>query len=287
MSLRQPIPSYINLEEFRTQKCTLRILVATNLCCASFGPHCCTMRQASAAIRKWFIVRDGEAPRRNLADEIPADNLQEFVMEINKHLEVMHLAIQKSVQEDSANDIHCFVLVNSLNSDATRMFSTFTLQELALFRSIIEEVVNSDDGEILETDAINLATTLEPRMKIADSEEAIEHLVLDKWLLRHSMDEHTISLSALTTSELQPYLQDLYPELAQKCFFCKILTFKGYRCTKCTTRVHRKCGKNFWAHKGAQSVLCPDPLCKEQWPNVEQTLKMKRQKVYDDEDATR
>ncbi|XP_042241282.1 non-structural maintenance of chromosomes element 1 homolog, partial [Homarus americanus] len=50
---------------------------------------------------------------------VAADNLQEFVLDINQQLEVMHLAVRKSIQEDSLTDTQCFVLVNLVNSDAT------------------------------------------------------------------------------------------------------------------------------------------------------------------------
>ncbi|XP_069175583.1 LOW QUALITY PROTEIN: non-structural maintenance of chromosomes element 1 homolog [Procambarus clarkii] len=207
---------------------------------------------------------------------VPPDNLHEFVMEINRRLEVMHLAIRKSIQEDLAEDIQCFVLVNTLNGETTRMGSTFNSQELALFKRIIEELVNSDDGELPETEAMNLATNLETRMKIGDSEEAIQRFIHDKWLLQHTRREKVVSLSALTISELQPYLEELYPELVQKCFLCKILTLKGYRCTKCSTRVHRGVGDRYFTRKNVQPVLCPDPECDEPWPHMEKCLKQKR-----------
>ncbi|XP_042236448.1 non-structural maintenance of chromosomes element 1 homolog [Homarus americanus] len=157
-----------------------------------------------------------------------------------------------------------------------RMASTFSPQELSLFRSIIEEIVYSDDGLIQETEAISLATSMEPRMKVSDSEELIQHLIQDKWLLQHGGKERQLSLSAVTASELSLYLEEVYEDCISKCFLCKIITFKGHRCTKCKVRVHRKCCRKFWMHQNTTSVTCPDPVCGEHWPHVELDLPQKR-----------
>ncbi|XP_071533619.1 non-structural maintenance of chromosomes element 1 homolog [Panulirus ornatus] len=208
---------------------------------------------------------------------VPSDNLQEFIQEINQELEAMHLRIRKSVQEDTATDTQCFVIINLLSGEATRMASTLSQQELALFRCIIEKIVQSDDGQIPEMEAINIGTFLEPRMKTGDCEEVVERLVQEKWLLLHIQEERMLSLSALTASELQVYLEESYPESVHKCFFCKILTIKGHSCTKCSTAVHRKCGLKFWTHQNSQSPVCPD--CGETWSHVEVNLPQKRQKL--------
>lgn len=65
-----------------------------------------------------------------------------------------------------------------------RMNSTFTSQELALFRKVIEAIVQSEDGSILITEAINMAFNLKQKMKIGESEALIDRLVQDGWLLQ-------------------------------------------------------------------------------------------------------
>jgi len=211
---------------------------------------------------------------RKISPEVPND-LQQFVMDINEQLEVMHLSIRKSVQEDHNGDSQCFVLVNTLNvnnSDASRMISSFTPQEVSLFRRVIEEIVQSDDGCIGENVAINLASQITPRMKISDSEMLIERLVSDNWLLIHDGE---LTLSALTNAEIQPYLEEQYGNIIQKCHFCKILTFRGHRCNACSTRVHRQCGFKYW-HKLKKSPSCPEDSCKEAWQHIDIEFANKR-----------
>lgn len=58
---------------------------------------------------------------------VSADNLLEFVKEINAELEQIHLVIRKSIQEDHASDSQCFVLVNLFDNDATRFVATITV----------------------------------------------------------------------------------------------------------------------------------------------------------------
>ncbi|XP_037792835.1 non-structural maintenance of chromosomes element 1 homolog isoform X2 [Penaeus monodon] len=115
---------------------------------------------------------------------VTADNLLEFVKEINEELGQINLVIRKSIQEDYESDSQCFVLVNIFDSDVTRMNSTFTSQELALFRKVIEAIVQSEDGSILITEAINMAFNLKQKMKIGESEALIDRLVQDGWLLQ-------------------------------------------------------------------------------------------------------
>lgn len=210
---------------------------------------------------------------------VSADNLQEFVKEINAELEQIHLVIRKSIQEDYTSDIQCFVLVNLFDNDATRMNSTFTPQELALFRKVIEAIVQSGDGSILITEAINMAFNLEQRLKIGESEALIDRLVQDGWLLQHTGEEKILSLSALSTAELQTYLEEQYEDIIFKCFFCKLISFKGYKCPQCNLKVHRQCGRKFWTKKGNESASCPE--CAAAWSHVDIDFPRKRSKNHD------
>ncbi|XP_037792771.1 non-structural maintenance of chromosomes element 1 homolog isoform X1 [Penaeus monodon] len=209
---------------------------------------------------------------------VTADNLLEFVKEINEELGQINLVIRKSIQEDYESDSQCFVLVNIFDSDVTRMNSTFTSQELALFRKVIEAIVQSEDGSILITEAINMAFNLKQKMKIGESEALIDRLVQDGWLLQHT-DQKILSLSALSTAELQTYLEEQYGDIILKCFFCKLVSLKGYSCTECDVKVHRQCGSKFWIRNGSQSPSCPDPKCAAEWSHVEVNLPRKCSKT--------
>ncbi|XP_042864976.1 non-structural maintenance of chromosomes element 1 homolog [Penaeus japonicus] len=213
---------------------------------------------------------------------VSADNLLEFVKEINAELEQIHLVIRKSIQEDHASDSQCFVLVNLFDNDATRMNSTYTPPELALFRKIIEAIVQSEEGTIPITEAINMAFNLEQRLKIGESEALVERLVQDGWLLQHADEEKILSLSALSTAELQSYLEEQFEDFIYKCFFCKLISLKGYSCTQCEVKVHRQCGGKFWVRNGTQSPFCPDPKCASSWSHLEIDLPRKRSKNQED-----
>ncbi|XP_047469115.1 non-structural maintenance of chromosomes element 1 homolog [Penaeus chinensis] len=164
---------------------------------------------------------------------VKADNLLEFVKDINAELEQIHLVIRKAIQEDYASDSQCFVLVNLFDSDATRMNSTFTPEELSLFRKVIEAIIQSEEGSVLITEAINMGFSLKERMKIGKSEALIDRLVQDGWLLQHTEEEKILSLSALSTAELQIYLEEHYKDIIFKCFFCKLLTLKVWNYSIC------------------------------------------------------
>ncbi|CAL4193833.1 unnamed protein product [Meganyctiphanes norvegica] len=204
--------------------------------------------------------------------DLDIDDLQQFVLEINKQLEIMHMAIRKAVQEEHNEDTQCFVLVNNHSTEATRLVSSFNHQELALFRKIIEVIVQAEDGCVGENYALNLGNELQPKMKLKDSENFIEKIVNDNWLIMHN---GLLSISALTMAEIQPYLQEQHGDDVSKCYFCQILTFKGHRCTSCNVRVHRQCSKRYWS-RVKKPPFCPESSCSEPWPHIEDVMPKKR-----------
>ncbi|XP_064077562.1 uncharacterized protein LOC135195160 isoform X2 [Macrobrachium nipponense] len=110
-------------------------------------------------------------------------DLKTFVMKINHHITPMGLAIKKYSQEDFHSSSQCFLLVNTWNTEATRRASSFTQQEFSFLRKLIDAMVNSG-GTINLTEATNLATQAEPKMKLSDGEAFINRLIKNQWLLQ-------------------------------------------------------------------------------------------------------
>ena len=72
--------------------------------------------------------------------------LAQFVKAINVAISPIHLNIKKSVQEDLRGDKSCYVLVNTLATEPTKLLSGMAQWEENLFEHIIEGIVTSDDG---------------------------------------------------------------------------------------------------------------------------------------------
>ncbi|XP_068238977.1 non-structural maintenance of chromosomes element 1 homolog [Palaemon carinicauda] len=191
-------------------------------------------------------------------------DLKTFVMTINQHIAVMGLTIKKYAQEDFDNSTQCFLLMNTWNNEATRHASVFTDQELSYIRKLVDALVNSG-GTISSTEATNLASHVVPKMKIADGEAFIDRLTKNRWLFKDA-DEQNVCLSPLAYAELQTYLEETYEDIIPKCVLCKLITFMGYGCPTCESRVHRMCAEIFW--KEVNSPFCPQANCKASWNHL-------------------
>lgn len=207
-------------------------------------------------------------------------DLKEFVMAINQKIGPLGLTIRRYFQEDQLTDTQCFILVNTLNNEATRHASPFSPQEFSFLRKIIEHMVSSDEGIIDITEATNVAPHLEPRMKISDAEALIDRLIKNKWLLRYEddQDEVKLSLSGLALAELETYFEDVYENEVTKCPLCKLITLKGYKCPSCNSRFHRSCAGKLW-NQTKSSPFCPEKSCSAEWPHVKLNSPVKRRKV--------
>lgn len=196
-------------------------------------------------------------------DQAATGGLQQFVISINAAISCLHLTIRKSVQEDLRADKSCFVLVNTQSTDATKTLTSLTPWEENLFEHIIEAIVLSDEGYILEVEAVNLGPSLPGnRVSLSESEAAVKRMVKNMML---NKNDDMLLLSGLTLSEQQQQLESSYPEACVKCALCKIITILGYTCDACPVRVHRVCGLKLW-RQAKRNPYCPG--CQAPWEYV-------------------
>ncbi|KAK7074228.1 hypothetical protein SK128_022164 [Halocaridina rubra] len=201
--------------------------------------------------------------------EVNGIDLKDFVMAINREVSAMGLCIKRYLQEDALTDCNCYVLVNTVNTEASKHASPFTPQQFSLLKMIIGEIVDSSDGTIKETTAENMGAHMNPRMKVSDAEVAIDHFVRNRWLLKHEDGDVTLSLSALALAELENYLEEGYDGI--RCSLCSFITFRGYTCTSCNLKFHRLCSGKYWNQANSQPV-CPGSDCNAPWPHVQLNL---------------
>lgn len=192
----------------------------------------------------------------------PSDlrRLAEFVNTINSKISPLHLQIKKGINE--VTTAQYYGLVNTAESDITRLSSTYIVNELELYKKIIESIVDSDNGLLSSTDALNLTSQLEKKMLKKDAEDLISKFERDNWLEINVNGE--IALSTRAILELDQYIQAQYPNLAVKCNMCHRLCLQGETCKRCDVKLHFSCAGRYLDRQ--EHPHCPSSACNAPWP---------------------
>ncbi|CAL8247008.1 unnamed protein product [Lota lota] len=191
-----------------------------------------------------------------------SDKLEEFIQVINSKLEPMNMRIRTRSSEDDGTQY--FALVNTANTELTRMSSDYADNELELFRRTLDLIMTSDSSTASSTDILNSADSLQTRKLTKSAAECLlKRLVFDDWLVEKRGD---YSLSTRCVMEMEPYIRTMYDEEQVKvCSVCHCLAFKCQICANplCTVKIHYPCAVKYFKKKPIQK--CPG--CSELWPN--------------------
>lgn len=189
------------------------------------------------------------------------DKLEEFIRVINSRLEPMFMRIRMGASEDDG--MQYYALINTANTELTRMSSDYTDNELELFRRTLDLIMSSDSGTAESTDILNSADSLKTcKLTKSAAESLLKRLVLDGWLLEHRGD---YTLSTRCIMELEPYFRAMYDEEQLKvCMVCHCLAFKCQTCVNptCSVKLHQPCALRYFTNKGVHKC----PQCSEMWP---------------------
>lgn len=210
---------------------------------------------ASKDVRKLY---EQACERFNETSDI--SRLAEFVNTINTKIRPLHLQIKKAINEVTAAQY--YGLVNTAESDITRLSSTYSVNELEFFKKITEAIVDADEGVVSSIDALNLTSQLDKKMLKKDAEELLSQFERDNWLEISRKGE--IALSTRAILELDQYIQDQYPNLAVKCNLCHRLCLQGETCKRCDVKLHFNCAARYFDKQ--DHPHCPSSHCGATWP---------------------
>ncbi|CAG5127571.1 unnamed protein product [Candidula unifasciata] len=186
-------------------------------------------------------------------------DMANFVLSVNASLAPFHLEIKKGIQEDDGASFYC--LVNTVESSISRMSSTYSSTELELFKKLVEQIVETDDGKLGSLAALSLTEKLDKRMGKEEAENFFDRLERDKWIKKEL--DGKISLSVRSIVELDQYLKDMYPDVIRICYICSKLCLLGENCDSCTIKIHKKCARTLFEH--CTEKRCPDKNCRSVW----------------------
>lgn len=185
-------------------------------------------------------------------------DLVHFVKTVNDNIRPFHLEIKKAMDEVTGS--HFYILVNKAETSITRQSSDFSVNQLELFKKLISAVVESVDGLISSTDALNLSGQLEGvKMSKKDAAKLFESLKQKKWI---NEVDGSYYLGPRSVTELEAYILDEY-EAATKCHLCQKLCLHGQNCDQCDVRLHNFCAARCF--RGARNAVCPREECRAMW----------------------
>ncbi|KAJ6248595.1 non-structural maintenance of chromosomes element 1 [Anaeramoeba flamelloides] len=132
--------------------------------------------------------------------------------------------------------------VEQLNEDSKRSYS-YSIQEAMFFQKVIDEIVQSEEGEIFENQALNLAQ----KMTKLQANKFFYHLVKEKWLQFSTQNIQGENVRFLIIG-IRSYLDlEMYLDrFAKRCAVCEQICVKGKKCSNCGYPIHPYCSKKLW-----------------------------------------
>ncbi|XP_041838168.1 non-structural maintenance of chromosomes element 1 homolog [Melanotaenia boesemani] len=189
------------------------------------------------------------------------DKLDDFIDTINSKLQPLFMQIRKGMSEDNGQQF--YALVNTTETDITRMSSDYADNELELFKKTMDLIVSSENGKASSTEILNCADTISnKKLKKSETEHLLNRLIHDKWLCEQQ-GEYTLSTRCII--EMEPYIRTMYQDQVKVCQICHNVAFQCQICENptCGIKIHNPCVARFF--KGRTEPRCPS--CDDFWPH--------------------
>ncbi|TRZ04282.1 hypothetical protein DNTS_003231 [Danionella cerebrum] len=191
-----------------------------------------------------------------------ANRLDEFINVINSHLQPLFMHIRKGMSED--NGLEYYALVNTAETDISRMASDYAENELELFRKTMDLIVDSESGSASSTDILNCGDSLlTKKLKKKETELILNKFVQDKWL-NEKDGEYTLSVRCIM--EMEPYMRTVYQDAIKVCHVCQNIALQCQICENptCGIKLHLPCAARYF--KARSTPQCPS--CNESWAHA-------------------
>ncbi|PNF19244.1 Non-structural maintenance of chromosomes element 1-like protein [Cryptotermes secundus] len=189
------------------------------------------------AFRLFCKMYQSEEPDEEEATAGPCPKDMELAVSIiNKVIKGLNMEIRCA--QDEITPAKYYLLVNTVDSHISRTFSKFSAAELEFFKTVLSEIVTSEDGCISSTACLNLNSSLPGNMTKSDTEALLEKFCKYQWLYQKDGKVH---LTILSIVELEPLILSAYEDYVNICRLCKRIVMQGYRCDRCLALLHLHC----------------------------------------------
>ncbi|CAN8001587.1 unnamed protein product [Ixodes hexagonus] len=112
----------------------------------------------------------------NCCNVVDDESLTRFISDINGKLTSFNMRIKHGVSEDDGKRF--YALVNLKDNELSKCATMFSGNEMTYFKKLVQQIVESDNGTISSTEALNIADDLgNCRLQVTAAEDLIE-----RWL---------------------------------------------------------------------------------------------------------
>ncbi|KAI9915211.1 hypothetical protein PsorP6_008662 [Peronosclerospora sorghi] len=194
--------------------------------------------------------------KRLTGEDMAASDVDQMVNKLAQNIRPFALDVRRGMFDDGKMYLS---VVNTSNDTLTAFGSSFKPWEIVFLRKAIEEIVETDQGALEESDLYNLrkgSTTLN------EVEELLRKLAAEKWLSPSvvRLPTRSFTLGPRVFLELITFLRDLQ---VKKCPICQYELLQGARCQSknCETVAHHGCIQKY----GSRGILYRCPTCRNEF----------------------
>ncbi|OWY99677.1 hypothetical protein PHMEG_00029288 [Phytophthora megakarya] len=174
--------------------------------------------------------------RKLTGEELNASDVDQMMNKVAGNIRPFALDVRRGMYDDGKMYL---AVVNTSNDSLTGFGSNFKPWEIVFLRKAMEEIVDTDEGALEESELYNLRkspTTLN------EVEELLRKLTAEKWFAPSAvrLQTRSFTLGPRAYLELIAFLRDLQ---VKKCPICQYELLQGAKCkgSNCETVVHHGC----------------------------------------------
>lgn len=205
-------------------------------------------------------------------DDVGADRFNDAVEMVNGLLKNAKLEVKEVICEVKMCPF--YVVYSTLYRPDRIWPSSKTGDELEFIKQVIHGIMINGRGIISSMNCLNI----EAKLSKSDREDLLKTLVAEKWFTETK--KGTFAMSALCTTELEPYLRENYREILAKCAFCKRIVYFGDICSKCNVVGHRLCVKKY-RQSMKKAFKCP--ACGKEWLQTQSSSQVEDMEIDESE----
>ncbi|CAO3687433.1 unnamed protein product [Umbelopsis vinacea] len=195
--------------------------------------------------------------------DMTSGTLETLSLLSTKKLDV-DLALRRSVDEYNGTAI--IALVNTKGDEVAQLATTYTANEIAFFKRVLELIVTADNEAFALSSmaAVREGPRLKPPISQRESEELLNKLVADNWLMKRRDGYYVLHMRSII--ELQTYLKETFESEVHDCLMCMEIVTVGERCSqgRCEVRLHLHCAAGYFPEQSSGAeIKCP--TCSTTW----------------------
>ena len=161
--------------------------------------------------------------------------LSQLVTKVNRNIRRFNLQISRGPTETDGTVY--YALINTADNEITRLSNHWSQKELLYFRRLVSAIIESRNGTISSTKALNTGREDDLKFTMTSAESLINKWVEQKWL--EEINDGSLAIGVRTLLEMNVYIREYFE--VQDCFRCKTLCIRGSNCVSCDIKLHFHC----------------------------------------------